>query len=64
MVVYIHLDARKTIKKGKELNELCKTGVLRVGDELHFKKTYDTLAGIIIKCIFKVCRLFFYKTIS
>ncbi|RIA88769.1 hypothetical protein C1645_825860 [Glomus cerebriforme] len=49
-------EVRKTkiIPQGKELHELCKMGVLRVGDELRFIKKYITFGGIVINRRFEV----------
>ncbi|RIA83690.1 hypothetical protein C1645_833407 [Glomus cerebriforme] len=43
----------KNVSQGKELCELCMMGVLRVGDELFFQKTYNSYGGIEIKRRFR-----------
>ncbi|PKY25842.1 hypothetical protein RhiirB3_528180 [Rhizophagus irregularis] len=55
-VLLERIDAKKTkfVIKGKELNELCKTRVLRVGDVFRFEKKFETLAGIKINQDFKI----------
>ncbi|PKB99527.1 hypothetical protein RhiirA5_461513 [Rhizophagus irregularis] len=55
-VLLERIDAKKTkfVTKGKELNELCKTRVLRVGDVFRFEKKFETLAGIKINQDFKI----------
>ncbi|RGB37846.1 hypothetical protein C1646_780239 [Rhizophagus diaphanus] len=54
--VLLENNTKKTkfVTKGKEINELCKTRVLRVGDEFRFEKKFDTLTGIKINHIFKI----------
>ncbi|RIA80488.1 hypothetical protein C1645_838597 [Glomus cerebriforme] len=47
-------ERKKIVPQGKELHELCKMGILRVGDELHFFKKYITYMGIVINHKFKV----------
>ncbi|RIB11464.1 hypothetical protein C2G38_106140 [Gigaspora rosea] len=47
-------ERKKIVPQGKELHELCKIGVLRVGDELCFFKKYITYMGIVINRRFKV----------